>query len=157
MPYLPIKFQIKLNKKEFKGLNHSNILDLIQNYLEERKYNYIIRKEKKITFFHANTFLLIWKYNSFLLGGTIKVKEKKGKIIIENGFWMLFILAIPFIFLIILSYTEYSTLDETDINIILMFFIEVFGVNLIIQILEHLNFKRVIKILIKENYHQTDD
>ncbi len=144
MTFLPIRFRTKINKTKSQEIGTSEILDIIEKYLDDRRYNYIIRKKNRILFHHANLLLLQWKYKSWLIGGTVRVIEKKDSIIIENGFWFMFFLLIPFVLLLLLSNSKFSTLDNSDTEIIWFFLFVVF-LSLLIQIRAHWVFRNRIK------------
>jgi len=149
MTFLPIRFRTKISKTKSQAIGTSEILDMIEKYLNERRYNYIIRKQNRILFHHANLLLLQWKYKSWLIGGTVRVIERKDSIIIENGFWFMFFFPIPFILLLLLVNSKFSTLDDSDTGII-WFFLFIVLINLILQIKEHWVFRNRIKAIIEK-------
>jgi len=153
MTLLPIQFWTKFKKKEFGELNSSESLDLIQNYLNEEGFNYIKRKKNKIIF-HKFDGWTSFNTKSFLASGVIKTRMKNGSLTVINGNWMVFLIAIPFLLLILVADSKFSTLDESDIEIIWGVFAMLFGGNLIIRIIAHLNFNGKIKKIIKKNYTQ---
>ncbi len=148
MTFLPIQFWTKIKFSKNNSLNKSDILDKIENFLLEENFNYIIRKDKKIVFHKAD----LWtssNLKSYLVSGTIKIKERDNEFIITNGNWMVFLIAIPFILIFFLSDSKFSTLDENDIRILKYFFTILFGGNLIIRFFAHLFLKFKIMELIK--------
>ncbi len=153
MTLLPIQFWTKFKKKEFGELNPNESLDLIQNYLNEEGFNYIKRKKNKIIF-HKSDGWTSFNTKSFLVSGVIKTRVKNGNLTVINGNWMVFLIAVPFLLLILVADSELSTLDESDIKIIWGAFAVFFGGNLIIRIIAHLNFNETIKNLIKKNNTQ---
>ena len=54
MTFLPIQFSTKFKKDEYGELDSSVILDIIQNYLNEKGYNYVERKNNKLAFHKLN-------------------------------------------------------------------------------------------------------
>ena len=50
MTLLPIQFWNSYNKDDFENLNSKSLLDFVENYLEEKGFNYIKRTENKIIF-----------------------------------------------------------------------------------------------------------
>lgn len=151
MVLLPIQFWTKLKRKEFERLNSDLILDTVQEYLEEKGYNYINRKKNKITFHKANGWTS-FNTKSFLVSGIVKVKDEEKSLIVTNGNWMVFLIAIPFLLFYFLSKTSYSTLDEFDLTFLKNAFLWIFGVNLLIRVIAHLNFKAHLEKLIRNNY-----
>ena len=147
---LPIQFKTRFRKEELKDLTSSEILDVIQNWLEEQGFRYINRKENKIVFHKADGWHSI-NARSFLVSGVIKIKVKKEELIIINGNWMVFLIALPFLLFILIADSKYSTFDKGDISIIWVFFIVIFGGNLVTRIIAHWGLKSAIKKMIR-NY-----
>ncbi|RMA67686.1 hypothetical protein BXY75_0039 [Ulvibacter antarcticus] len=148
MTFLPIQFRTKIKFSDYEKLNKSDILDKIENYLELKNYNYVVRKENSIVFHKSNAWTS-FDFKSFLVSGIVKLKERKDGFVIISGNWMVFLIAIPFILILLLSKSDYSTLDVNDIQIIEYSFATLFGVNMIIRFFAHLIFKYKIKDLIK--------
>jgi hypothetical protein len=151
--FLPIQFNTKIKKEEFGDLCSSKILDLIENYLVEENFSYITRKDNKI-FFHVLHIYLWFDVKSFLVSGTVRVKNKNGNLTITNGNWMVFLIAVPFVILFLIANTKFSTFGKTDFEMIWWFMITIFGGNLIFRFFAHLNFKETIKKLIIKNKAQ---
>lgn len=151
MVLLSIQFWTKLKRKEFERLNSDLILDTVQEYLEEKGYNYINRKKNKITFHKANGWTS-FNTKSFIVSGIVKVKDEEESLIVTNGNWMVFLIAIPFLLFCFLSKTSYSTLDEFDLTFLKNAFLWIFGINLLIRVIAHLNFKAHLEKLIINNY-----
>ena len=153
MTFLPIQFWTKLTKEEFRELKSSEILDLIENYLEKENFRYIKRKKDKIVFHKANG----WTssvFKDYLVSGVVRVKETEKEITINNGNWMVFLIVLPFLIFLLLTYSKFSTLDENDIMIIKYFLIIGCGGIIIIRFFAHLKLKRTIINLIKKNFIQ---
>ena len=147
---LPIQFKTRFRKEELKDLTSTDILDIIQKWLEEKEFGYINRTKDKIVFHNA----VVWQsfnVRSFLVSGVIKIKDKNEELIIINGNWMVFLIAIPFLLFILLADSRYSTFDKGDVDIIWVFFIVIFGGNLLTRIIAHWGLKSAIKKMIK-NY-----
>ncbi|MFT4697427.1 MAG: hypothetical protein ACI9SJ_000550 [Flavobacteriaceae bacterium] len=149
MTLLPIQFRTKLKKEEFGELSSSESLDIIQNYLNEKSFNYIKRKKNKIIFHKLNGFSLL-NTKSFLVSGVIKTKVKNKELIIINGNWMVLLYSLPFLFFILIAESKFSTLEKSNLEIIWAAFIILFGGNLIIRIIAHLDFSITIKRIIKK-------
>ena len=147
---LPIQFKTRFRKEELKDLKSTDILDVIQKWLEEKEFRYINRKEDKIVFHEADGWHS-FNARSFLVSGVIKIKVKNEELIIINGNWMVFLIAIPFLLFILLADSRYSTFDKGDVDIIWVFFIVIFGGNLLTRIIAHWGLKSAIKKMIK-NY-----
>ena len=144
------KFRFKIKRSEKSELNSKIILNLIEDYLEDRDYNYIVKRANSIWFHHANIGLLFWKYNSLLINGNVRITEKKDEIIVENGSWIGIIFIILFGILLILSQTNISTFDKTDVKV--LWFILTFSIiNFIWESLNHRIFSKRIKDLIDIN------
>jgi hypothetical protein len=146
---LPIQFKTRFRKEELKDLTSSEILDVIQNWLEEKGFRYINRKENKIVFHKADGWHSV-NARSFLVSGVIKIKVKKEELIIINGNWMVFLIALPFLLFILIADSRYSTFDKGDVSIIWVFFIVIFGGNLVIRIIAHWGLKSAIKEMVKK-------
>ena len=147
---LPIQFRTSIKKEELKDLSSEDILDVIQDWLEEKGFRYINRKKDKIIF-HAADGWISWNARSFLVSGIVKIKEEKRELIIINGNWLVFIIALPFLLFILLADSRYSTFDQGDVDLLWMFFSVLFGGNLVTRILAHWGLKSAIKKMIK-NY-----
>lgn len=147
---LPIQFKTRFRKEEIKDLTSTEILDVIQNWLEEKGFRYINRKENKIVFHKADGWHSI-NARSFLVSGVIKLKDKKEELVIINGNWMVFLIALPFLLFILIADSRYSTFDKGDVSIIWVFFFVIFGGNLVTRIIAHWGLKSAIKKMIK-NY-----
>lgn len=145
---LPIQFKTRFRKEELKGLTSNDILDVIQKWLEEKGFRYINRKENKIVFHKADGWHS-FNARSFLVSGVIKIKVKKEELIIINGNWLVFLIAIPFLLFILLADSTYSTFDKGDVNILWVFFIVIFGGNLVTRIIAHWGLKSAINKMIK--------
>ncbi len=74
MTFLPIQFSKKYKKEEFGELHPSEILDLIQNYLNKQGFLYVKRKKDKIIFHIINP--KSYRFKGILVSGIIKVKKK---------------------------------------------------------------------------------
>ena len=125
----------------------SEVLDVVEKYLKEKEFGYVNRKDNRISFHKFN----FWKsldLKSLLVSGTVIVKKENGLITLINGNWKVFLIAIPFLLLIVISDSEISTLDEFDVNIIWMAFAWLFGGNLVTRFIAHLNFKMILKKII---------
>jgi hypothetical protein len=146
---LPIIFWTKIKKEKLGKLNSDDILDLVEEYLSEKKYNYIKRKKNKIIFHNVDG-IILFRLKDFLASGEIKIKEKKNELIILNGNWMFFLFAIPFLLFILLAKFKFSTIDQSDIQLIWTFFIALFIPNLLIRIAAHFYFKGKIESLINK-------
>lgn len=153
MILLPIQYWTKFKKCKFEKLNSQEILDIVQEYLEEKGFKYIKRKENTITFHKADGWAS-FDFKSFLMSGIIKVKEEKESMTVTNGNWMVLLIGLPFLFLLLLSKTRFSTLDENDLNILWAFFLWIFIGNLIARIIAHYSFRLRIEQLIRKNYAQ---
>jgi hypothetical protein len=147
---LPIQFKTRFRKEELKDLTSTEILDVIQNWLEEKGFRYINRKENKIVFHKADGWHSI-NARSFLVSGVIKIKDKKEELVIINGNWMVFLIALPFLLFILIADSRYSTFDKGDVSIIWVFFFVIFGGNLVTRIIAHWGLKSEINKMIK-NY-----
>lgn len=153
MTFLPIQFSTKFKKDEYGELDSSVILDIIQNYLNEKGYNYVERKNNKLAFHKLNG-LSSLKLKSILVSGIIKTKKKDGNLIVINGNWMILLIAIPFLLFIAVADSIFSTLDTNDIRMIWIAFFWIFGGNLILRFFAHAKLCRTIETIIKENYTQ---
>lgn len=153
MTLLPIQFWTKFNQSDFRGLDTPEVLDLVQKYLEEKGFNYISRKENKLIFHKADGWTS-FNTKSFLVSGVVKVRKDGQTLRVINGNWMVLIIALPFITFLMLSESNFSTLDESDLTIIWNAFLWIFIGNLIIRIIAHLSFKGKIEELIRKNYAQ---
>jgi hypothetical protein len=153
MTLLPIQFRTKIKFSQYEKLNKSDILDKIENYLEEENFKYVIKKENKIVF-HAADIWTFFNVKSFLVSGIIKLEEKEDGFLIINGNWMVFLISIPLIMILLLSGSDFSTLDENDIKIVKYIFALLFGGNLMIRIIAHLIFKYKIRDLIKTMHNK---
>ena len=151
---LPIQFKTSFTKEELGKLTSSEILDVIQNWLEEKGFRHVIRKNNKIIFHKADGWHSLYA-RSFLVSGIVKIKEKNGKLIVINGIWMVFLFVIPFLIVILLAKSRYSTMDEGDIGILWIAFTAVFGGNFITRVIAHWAFKSAIQGMIK-NYIESD-
>ncbi|MCF6278879.1 MAG: hypothetical protein L3J14_00865 [Flavobacteriaceae bacterium] len=118
--------------------------DLIENYLNEQGFNYIKRKDNKIVF-HKYNFWTLFDVKSFLVSGIVKTKIKNGNLIVINGNWMIFLLAIPFLVLILTAKSKFSTLEKSDVDMIWGVFAFIFGGNLIFRVIAHISFSETIK------------
>ena len=152
MTFLPIQFRTKIKFSKSDKLDKTDILYVIERYLIEEKFNYIVRKKNKIIF-HKSDGWTSFNAKSFLVSGIVKVTEKDDGFEVINGNWMVFLIAIPFLLIIFLAGSDFSTIDENDLRIVKYFFAVLFGGNLIIRFFAHLTFKIKIKELIK-NYAQ---
>lgn len=150
MNFLPIRFRTKLRFKEGGKLSVSDALDIIERYLQEEKFNYINRKSNRLVFHKADIWNS-WNVKSYLVSGIVIVKQKNNELEITNGNWMVFLISIPFILLLILSETKYSTFDSKDQNILLLSFVVLFSLNLLTRIFMHRKFKRKIRQLLSES------
>ena len=146
---LPIIFWTKIKKEKLGRINCEDILELIEKYLSDKKFNYVKRKKNKIIF-HNIDGIILFRLKDFLASGEIKIIEKKDELIIQNGNWMVFLLAIPFLFFILLAKSKFSTIDQDDIQIIWTFFIVLFIPNLLVRIVAHFYFKTKIESLINQ-------
>ncbi len=149
MTFLPIQFYTKLKVDETNGINPSEVLDLIQSYLKKKRFNYIERKETKIVFHAADTWTS-FDLKSFLVSGIVEVKKKEGFLIITNGNWMVFLIAVPFIPILLFADSDFSTLDDSEVKMIWWAFYWLFGGNLFARIIAHLSFKSTLKKLINK-------
>ncbi|AFU67255.1 hypothetical protein P700755_000201 [Psychroflexus torquis ATCC 700755] len=147
MTFLPIQFRTRIKSNLLK---EEEILDIIEEYLNDERFFYIKRKSDKIIFHKADGWTS-WKFKSFLVSGVVKIKKTNGVIEIINGNWMVFLISLPFLILILLGKSEYSTFDETDFMILNYFFIVGFGGNLITRIFAHLSFRNKIKTMMENN------
>ena len=145
---LPIQFTTKINKEKLQNVTTEEILDVVQNWLDKKGFQYIKRKKNKIIFHKADGLTLL-NFRSFLVSGIVKVKEKNKKILIVNGNWMILLIGIPFLIIYLLAQSSYSTIDESDVNILLTALIVIFGFNFILRIIAHWGFKSTIKELIE--------
>ena len=152
MMILPIIFWTKIKKEKLGKLNTENILDLIDEHLSENGFNYINRKQNKIIFHKADG-ISFMRMKDFLVSGEIRIKEKKDSLIIINGNWMVFLIAIPFLIFIYLAKSEFSTLDQKDIQMIWTVFLIIFIPNLLIRIVAHFGLKSTIKRMIEKTTH----
>ena len=148
MTFLPIQFRTKIKFSKYEKLNKSDILDKIENYLQEENFKYIVKNKSKIVF-HAINIWTFFNVKSFLVSGIVKLEEKEDGILIINGNWMVFLILVPFILILLISDSDFSTLDVNDIQIVKYFFAVLFGGNLIIRFFAHWTFKLKIKELIK--------
>lgn len=148
MTFLPLQFRTKIKISEYEKLTKSEILDEIENYLVGENYNYVVRKKNKIIFHKADGFTS-FNSKSFLVSGIVKVIDKQNGFEIINGNWLVFLIAIPFIIILLMVDSEFSTIEESDVKIIKFFFAFLFGGNLIVRFFAHLSFKSKIKELIK--------
>ncbi|QCX38172.1 hypothetical protein FF125_06910 [Aureibaculum algae] len=153
MTFLPIQFWTKFKKADFGELDSSEILNLIQDYLDETGFNYVKRKENKIAFHKADGWSS-FNVKSFLHSGVVKIKSNNGDLTIINGNWMVFLIAIPFIIGILAADSKFSTLDTNDVDMIWYAFYWIFGGNLFIRIIAHFAFKSAIEELVRKNYTQ---
>ena len=153
MTFLPIQFWTKFKKEEFGELDSSEILDLIQNYLNEQGYNFIKRKKNKLAFHKLNGWTSL-NLKSILVSGVIKAKKKDGNLIVTNGNWMIILVAVPFLFFLLMADSKFSTIDSNDLDILWSAFYWLFGGNLILRIFAHASLCGIIETLIKENYTQ---
>ncbi|MFK5981528.1 MAG: hypothetical protein QM499_01340 [Flavobacteriaceae bacterium] len=151
---LPIIFWTKIKKEKLGKLNTEDILDLLDEYLSEKGFNYINRKQNKIIFHKADGFTFM-RMKDFLVSGEIRIKEKKDSLTITNGNWMIFLIAIPFLILYFLSKSEFSTFDKNDIQMIWIIFLILFIPNLIIRIVAHFELKGAIEKMIEKTTHNT--
>ncbi|SHI56821.1 hypothetical protein SAMN05216261_1103 [Algibacter luteus] len=143
-----MQFRTKIKYSKFNKLDKADIFNVIERYLNEERFNYSVRKKNKIIF-HKSDGWTSFNAKSFLVSGIVKVTEKDDGFEIINGNWMVFLIAIPFLLIIFLADSDFSTIDENDIRIIKYFFTVIFGGNLIIRFFAHLTFKTKIKELIK--------
>ncbi len=149
MTYLPIQFHTKLRTKEFGELKPTEVLDIVENYLREKGFNYVQRTESKIVF-HKSNFWTSIDLKSFLVSGIVTIKKNDDILTITNGNWMVFLIAVPFIPILLIADSDFSTLDEFDIRLIWGAFFWLFGGNLFARIIAHLSFKSTLKKLIKK-------
>ena len=153
MTFLPIQFWTKFKKEEFGELDSSEILDLIQNYLNEQGFNFIERRKNKIVFHKLNGWST-FNFKSILVSGVITTKKKDGNLTVINGNWMILLLAMPFLFFIAVADSKFSTLDSIDLDLVWGAFYWVFGGNLVLRFFAHATFCETIETIIKENYTQ---
>ncbi len=154
---LPIQFKTRFSKEELGELTPSEILDVIQNWLEGKGFRYVKRKNDKIIFHKADGWTL-FNTRSFLVSGIVKIKNKNGGIVVVNGNWMVLLIVVPFLIIILFAKSRYSTIDEADVDILWTALIVLFGLNLITRIIAHWRFKSTIKEMIKtipDNIHIT--
>lgn len=151
MNFLPIRFKTILKLKEGSKLNNvSDALNVIEDYLQEEKFNYIKRESDTLIFHKAN----IWSslnVKSHLVSGVVIVKQKNNELEITNGNWMVLLVSVPFMILLLLSKTKYSTFDLRDQNILLLFFAVLFIANVLSRFFAHRKFKRKIRQLLSES------
>ena len=145
MTLLPIRFQTTIKSSTF---NKAEILDLIEEYLKNEDYNYIVRKSNRIIFHKANGWWNGWDNKTYLVSGMVIIKEKNSHLQITNGNWMVFLIALPFILFWIMGKSQYSTYDEKDISIGFNFFLVLFVGNLILRIKAHFAFRNKIREMI---------
>ena len=147
MQFLPIQYSSSFEKSEFPELRSTEIMDCLQEYLKNRGFNYIKREGNKINF-HQNS---LWRdKNSFLMSGTILLVENEKTIKVINGNWMVVLISIPFIFLFVASKTQYSTFDESDMEILWIFFLVLFIGNVISRVVAHLILRNRIRALVNK-------
>ncbi len=151
---LPIIFWTKIKKNELGKLNSEDILDIVEEYLSENDYNYINRKDNRIKFHKMDGFSFM-RFKDFLVSGVIKIKEKNDSLIIINGNWMVFLIALPFLILYFLSKSKFSTFDQNDIDMIWNILLVLFIPNLLIRLFAHLKFKGMIIDMIEKTTHNT--
>ena len=145
---LPIQFRTRLRKEELGDVTSSEILDIIQDWLEGKGFRYVKRRNDKIIFHKADGWTS-FNARSFLVSGIVKIKSENGDLIIINGNWMVLLIAVPFLIAILLAKSRYSTMDESDVNILWTAFIVIFGGNLFTRIIAHWGFKSAIQKMIK--------
>ena len=149
---LPIIFWTKIKRENLGELTSDDILDLVDKYLTENRFNYINRKQNKIIFHKADGFTFM-RMKDFLVSGEIRIKEEKDNFKIINGNWMVFLIAIPFLIFIYLANSKFSTLDENDIQMIWTFFLMLFIPNLLIRVVAHFRLKGTIENMIEKTTH----
>ena len=145
---LPIIFRTSFKKIEIQNISTDEILTLIEQYLNYHRFNYIKRKKDRIIFHKATAFSFM-NTRDFLVSGIVKINDKGDKLIITNGNWMVFLLVIPFLVILILIESRFSTIDSKDVQIFWYFFGIIFLMNYIIRFFSHIGFKSRIKELIK--------
>ena len=152
MTLLPIQFWNTYNKDDFENLSSKSVLDVIENYLEEKGFNYIKRTENKIIFHSIFDGWGGFDIRTTLVSGVVKINENGKKIKIINGNWLSLIIALPFLIFILLAKSRFSTLDENDLDLVWNAFAVIYIGNLIIRIVSHILFKERINNLVKKNY-----
>jgi hypothetical protein len=84
-----------------------------QKQSREKNYYYIKRKKDRVIFYKANGWSSL-NFKSFLVSGIVIVKKEKNKLIITNGNWLVFSIAVPFLIIYSLGKTSKSSFDEFD-------------------------------------------
>lgn len=145
MELLPVQFSEKYSRAEYGELQSSQVLDLIQNYLNEQGFPYIKRKKDEISFHVIYT--KSFRFKGILFSGVVKASKVNGDLVVMNGNWMvlLSILIIPLIFIII------NLISGTESYEIPWFLVitAVIG-NFIIRLIGHFIFRQRIRNLVKQ-------
>ena len=149
MTFLPIQFTTKFPKHKLGKLNSKVILDEIERWLIVERFNYVERKENKIVF-HKGSLWSGLNIRSFLVSGVIKVEYKNEDVLVTNGNWMIFLIAIPFLVVIASASSRYSSFEKKEIEIIWIAFLWLFGVNFFVRLYAHWSFNKRIKRMIEE-------
>ena len=149
MTFLPIQFKTKFPKDKFGELNSKEILDEIERWLIEERFNYVERKQHRILF-HAMSGWVGLNIRSSLVSGIVKIKHQNEDLIITNGNWMIFLVTVPFLIVLALASSRYSSFDKADIEIVWIAFSWLFGMNLVTRIYAHWSFKKRIKQMVEE-------
>lgn len=151
MTFLPIKFQTKFKVAEYKDLNRDEILRLTKDYLYNDGFEWVKQKKDTLVFYRLGGFTSF--FNNFSMGsGEVRVLEDSEYITVVNGNWTVFLIAIPFIVLLIIGYLPISTFDADDTDLIWTAFLFLFGGNVLIRTRGHYSFKEKLKDLINENF-----
>jgi len=145
---LPIIFWTKFPKPGNNDIDTEKVLDKLEQYFIDNDYNYIRRLKNKLIFHKMDGFSFM-RFKDFLVSGKIKVIEKKDSIIVINGNWMIFLLLIPFMIFYALANSEYSTIDQNEIESIWNIFWLLFLLNLLARIIAHYMLKDIIIDLIE--------
>jgi hypothetical protein len=148
---LPIKFWTNLKKSDIKTLSNDDILDIVENYLAERRFHFIKRKKNRIIF-HSLSLYHGFRFKDFVICGIVSVREnrKKDKIIVENGNWMVLLIGLFFLLFFLIGKSSRSTFDADDFQLIRTAFSWIFIANFIIRFIAHLFLKIELESVISE-------